>query len=70
MISEDDRVTLANDPNFVCDFLAMYEFAVEPKELFVYPGFGHATEILNGANGNEAKEMLLLFVNNILGNGS
>ena len=53
--SENDHIV---DP---AALKSMYELAVEPKKLFVYPGVAHGTEIFTTSNGTDLSERLLDF---------
>jgi formylglycine-generating enzyme required for sulfatase activity/pimeloyl-ACP methyl ester carboxylesterase len=58
MIAEGDRV----GADFVAGFIDMTEIAAEPKDVYLYPGDYHASELFFAEFGNEIKEILINFV--------
>jgi hypothetical protein len=50
------------DEEFASDAKHMYDVASPPKEIFIYPGTGHGTEILGGDNGDGPAQRILHFI--------
>jgi uncharacterized protein len=56
MVSKDDE-----DP-FVSDARHMYAIASPPKEIHIYPGVAHGTDIFGGENGDDPAQRVLHFI--------
>lgn len=50
------------DTPYVTDAQHMYEIASQPKELFIYPGDNHGTDIFGGTNGDEPAQRIFHFL--------
>ncbi len=56
-------ITSDNDGTVSPDALRqMYDLAVDPKELFVYPGMAHGTDIFNTEHGTDLQARLIAFI--------
>lgn len=51
-----------DDEPFVTDARHMYEIASQPKEMFIYPGNNHGTDIFGGSNGDEPAQRIFHFL--------
>jgi pimeloyl-ACP methyl ester carboxylesterase len=65
IVAENDSATYTT-PDFVTDILKMYEWAAEPKSLYLDPGFLHGTALLYGESGTEGRNMFFDFLSSIL----
>lgn len=70
-VSDDEIRTLkapklflasADDTSFADDARHMYAIASEPKELHIYPGDAHGTDIFGGDNGDDPAQRILHFI--------
>jgi DNA-binding beta-propeller fold protein YncE/dienelactone hydrolase len=52
----------SEDEDFAPDLQQMFELANEPKELELYPGSAHGTELFDTANGTAVTERILNFI--------
>ena len=51
-----------NDGSFITDTQHMYAVATPPKEIHIYPGGAHGTDIFGGDNGDDPAQRLLHFI--------
>ena len=51
-----------NDDSFVTDARHMYAIAHLPKEIHIYPGNAHGTDIFGGNNGDDPAQRVLHFI--------
>jgi dienelactone hydrolase len=51
-----------NDDSFITDARHMYAIARSPKEIYIYPGAAHGTDIFGGDNGDDPAQRLLHFI--------
>lgn len=50
------------DDEFATEVKHMYDIATSPKEIYIYPGTGHGTEIFGGDNGDGPAQRILHFI--------
>ena len=51
-----------DDDSFVTDARHMYAIATPPKEIHIYPGNAHGTDLFGGDNGDEPAQLVLHFI--------
>jgi len=51
-----------NDDPFVTDARHMYAIAGPPKEIHIYPGSAHGTDLFGGDNGDDPAQRVLHFI--------
>ena len=51
-----------NDDSFVTDARHMHDIATSPKEIYIYPGNAHGTDIFGGNNGDDPAQRVLQFI--------
>lgn len=55
-------IVSAEDVPFVTDAKHMYAIASQPKELYIYPGDNHGTDIFGGDNGDDPAQRIFHFL--------
>lgn len=50
------------DDQFATEVKHMYDVTLPPKEIYIYPGTGHGTEIFGGDNGDGPAQRILHFI--------
>lgn len=51
-----------NDGSFITDTQHMYDIARPPKEIYIYPGGAHGTDIFGGDNGDAPAQRVLHYI--------